>query len=379
MHPLAPTSLLRVALLLAIVPIAAPAGASTFDLDPNSGGWKIRIAGAPPLDTHRPGPGTASLTGGSPALIVDASVWTTMHKTWREPPLTSLFTGVPLLERIDWGVICTPARFGSGMCSPLWEDEITGPVPNPALEAGTGSIPNPVGPGMLTGWIGYGGIDGSVDARIVGGAHFPMDLALVGASNAAVDTWSIGGSLGGLTIEATLGPWVTDAITITGVTTNLVSAFQRDPPAIGVAFTLQLQSFEPVRTFLNSTWETANGFHPPFTYVAQWREWTFAQTVSGQPGTHAAALDPIPRSRLVLVHTVTVTSGGIEPSSLVSSTGSVSLVTPMRIDTSEAIANVVPGVLRLKFHFVPEPGTLLLLGLGIGGLCGVGLLRRRGA
>ena len=69
------------------------------------------------------------------------------------------------------------------------------------------------------------------------------------------------------------------------------------------------------------------------------------------------------------------------PASLTSSTaqvsGSVRLVTPIFISTNVGASSVVPAFGFLTLHFVPEPGTLLLLGGGIAALTGMG--RRRSA
>jgi hypothetical protein len=55
--------------------------------------------------------------------------------------------------------------------------------------------------------------------------------------------------------------------------------------------------------------------------------------------------------------------------------GVVSLVVPVFVSTSLPTFPVVPVFSRLTLHFIPEPGTLLLLGSGIAGLALVG--RRR--
>ncbi|HTY19566.1 MAG TPA: PEP-CTERM sorting domain-containing protein, partial [Myxococcota bacterium] len=60
------------------------------------------------------------------------------------------------------------------------------------------------------------------------------------------------------------------------------------------------------------------------------------------------------------------------PASLASSTanasGSIRLVTPVFVSTNISASAVVPVFGILDLHFVPEPGTLLLLGSGIAGL-----------
>ena len=55
--------------------------------------------------------------------------------------------------------------------------------------------------------------------------------------------------------------------------------------------------------------------------------------------------------------------------------GSVTLVTPVFISTNIGASAVLPSFATLTLNFVPEPGTLLLLGSGIAGLAALG--RRR--
>lgn len=57
--------------------------------------------------------------------------------------------------------------------------------------------------------------------------------------------------------------------------------------------------------------------------------------------------------------------------------GTVRLVTPIFISTNIAASSVIPAFGFLTLHFVPEPGTLLLLSGGIAALVGLG--RRRSA
>lgn len=64
------------------------------------------------------------------------------------------------------------------------------------------------------------------------------------------------------------------------------------------------------------------------------------------------------------------TSSTLQPS------GSIRLVTPIFISTNLAASATVPAFGILTLHFVPEPGTLALLGGGLAALVGAGSRRR---
>jgi len=72
------------------------------------------------------------------------------------------------------------------------------------------------------------------------------------------------------------------------------------------------------------------------------------------------------------VGTVSIQGFQHGPASVASSTatasGSIRLVTPIFVSTNISASAVVPVFGILDLHFVPEPGTLLLLGSGIAGL-----------
>ena len=85
-------------------------------------------------------------------------------------------------------------------------------------------------------------------------------------------------------------------------------------------------------------------------------------TASGAPWTAGTAS----------VGTVSVQGFQHGPASVASSTatasGSIRLVTPVFVSTNISASAIVPVFGILDLHFVPEPGTLLLLGSGIAGL-----------
>jgi hypothetical protein len=93
-------------------------------------------------------------------------------------------------------------------------------------------------------------------------------------------------------------------------------------------------------------------------------------TVIGAPWTEStAAVGTI--TQMGFVHgPATGTSTTAGPS------GVVRLVTPIFVSTNIPASSVVPAFGILTLHFVPEPGTLVLLGSGIAGLVMFGRSRR---
>jgi hypothetical protein len=93
-------------------------------------------------------------------------------------------------------------------------------------------------------------------------------------------------------------------------------------------------------------------------------------TVTGNPWTTGVAA----------VGTASVAGFAHGPASGTSSTaapsGVIRLVTPVLVSTNIGASAVVPTFGILTLHFVPEPGTLMLLGSGIAGLVALGRSRR---
>jgi hypothetical protein len=81
----------------------------------------------------------------------------------------------------------------------------------------------------------------------------------------------------------------------------------------------------------------------------------------------------------VSIGTITQMGGGAPNSSTGMASGTVSLVTPIFVSTNIGASAVVPVFGILNMHFVPEPGTLVLLGAGIAGLVSYGRTRNRKA
>ena len=74
----------------------------------------------------------------------------------------------------------------------------------------------------------------------------------------------------------------------------------------------------------------------------------------------------------VQIGTSTAAGGRAPASSTAMASGTVGLVTPVFVSTNIALSAVVPVFGFLNLHFVPEPGTLVLLGSGIAGLVAFG-------
>jgi hypothetical protein len=90
-------------------------------------------------------------------------------------------------------------------------------------------------------------------------------------------------------------------------------------------------------------------------------------TVVGAPWTSGTAV----------IGTVTAMGGGAPASATGAPSGVLTLVTPVFVSTNIAPSAVVPVFAILSMHFVPEPGTLVLLGSGIAGLVAFGRSRTR--
>jgi hypothetical protein len=251
-------------------------------------------------------------------MLVDASVWNTASLEVG----TSLFTGVPNLSNLVLTAI------------------------NPKLTATSDLVPstsfqNPVGPGLVDGWVGFAGLSGQVKVFALGGISVGVNLSKAGCCQVETGVIDIGIGL----INVTYGPWLigaSNSVTMTNLSTNVIQMPGRAlGEQTGIPFTLHPSSQEETRVFT-----TGLGFQT---------DNTVADTLQ--------------------IATVVIGGTSNFPSSA-NGTGTISMVTPLRISTG-VVAGTLPGSIRMKFSFVPEPGTLLLLVSGGIGLVLVGRSRLR--
>lgn len=187
------------------------------------------------------------------------------------------------------------------------------------------STPNPIGGGNIAGLGGYSGNTGAA-VLFAAGFEIPIPLGVLGAGG----TTSISPVLNNQ-IKLTGAPFGTEPVQITGISTNIL--FSPSRGTTGLAFTLNLTTVE-----LITAWEvTAAGVVQEATQL----------TVTGT-NTLASASQP----------------------------GMVTLVSPYRVSTGTLAGNIA-GAVYLKYVFVPEPGTMLLLVSGAVGLAVIGRKRMR--
>ena len=81
----------------------------------------------------------------------------------------------------------------------------------------------------------------------------------------------------------------------------------------------------------------------------------------------------------VAVGTLTAMGSAAPASGAGANSGMVTLVTPVFLSTNIGASAVIPAFGILSLHFVPEPGTLLLLASGVAGLAALGRRRMKRA
>ena len=185
-----------------------------------------------------------------------------------------------------------------------------------------------IGPGLG----GTGHLSGSLYLIALGGraVDFPLD-GIGGEAGGVITRTALG-----VTISNTYMPWVTRAAPITGITTNIISY----DGVTGAGITMRITPSQDVNSL-----STGGGF---------------VSTAGGLPLEY---------------HTVTISGDNQLQSASMS--GLLTIVSPIRINTTPAISGRVPAAAWLDIVFVPEPGTMLLLVTGAIGLVAIGRRRTR--
>lgn len=278
---------------------------------------------------------SASLSGGT--LNVEASLFSTAGLTLG----TTLLTNVALMQNLTLNVVnntgilspgfsATPSSAVPGGYAPgnPWGGNLTGPAKLSGSESLCGGGTGCLGGRNFT-------LNGSIVIAAAGGLSLPFPLDAVGRGG----TGSV--TLGGAPLAAIGGPWITGKARVTGLNTNVLFVAARGGQ-VGVGVTLNL-----------ATTETA-----------------VVVTTMGGLTTTVTATAP------VLSTEPTVTFTGTN-SITASGAGSVTLISPTKIDTGALALGNLPGVWRASFKFVPEPGTVLLLVSGAAGLAFIGRKRMK--
>jgi len=319
-------SKLGIVLVASAILFGGVAHSATFNADPDASRATIKLGSLAAVTMPRNGTGTASLTGTKPnfTLFVTGPVW----QTTGFGPGTSLFTGVPFISNLLL-TFTNPTLYATANSS----SSVPSTLRPKGVPYNNTTVANPVGPGNISDMVGFGRVQGRLLAPIsIGTIPASFDLSNAGAKPVATNTVKVG-TPALVTVDITMGPWFRDTITMTNLTTNYVQVPGRPTASLtGVAFTMNPTPNEDQRTF----------------------------TVGGNFVTS------FPGNALLVANSVRIGGTSNFPSTA-SGTGTISLVTPLRMVTGE-IAGTIPTVIRMKFSFVPEPHTFVLLMLGAAGL-----------
>jgi hypothetical protein len=307
---------------MALAMAASTAQASVFIATESQ--MQVQLAALPTIQVQGSWTGLATVSNGAGTghdVAVPAGIFTTAGNSAG----TSLLTGVALITNLT----LTADNLAGTFTSAFNALNPVGGSQTPTTPSSVSLCPS----GCLGGTQGF---TGQFVLGILGVAQVPFPLNVVG----------VGGQtnlpLGQGVIVATGGPFITGKMKITGVTTNVISMPGRGG-VTGVGVLLAPAATEEVKTFT-----TNGGF------------------ITSNPGGNLETL-------------ASVVVGGDSDLTSASAGGTVTLISPLRVNTGPLGVNNIPGVVteRLVFAAVPEPGTVLLLVSGAAGLVLIGRSRMR--
>jgi len=254
-------------------------------------------------------------------------------------------TGVALLVNMTLSASNNAATYTSNYASGVLSNNPVGgglTAANSNFSAGSDTL-------CATGCLGAGGtptagrFSGSIVLQTSLGVPVPFPLGAIGGGISTV-------TVAGGPIVATGAPWVTGKVQVTGITTNVISVPGRPGGAgpgggqTGVGVTMNLTTMEGQTAKVISV---GGGFL--------------------STGTTGAL--PLERNTVAFSGTNNLASSAVG--------GTVTMISPTRVDTGILGQGIIPGVFRQKFAFVPEPGTVLLLVSGAAGLVALGRKRMK--
>jgi hypothetical protein len=305
-----------------LLSVATTASASVFIATDSE--LQIQLAALPTIRVQGTWTGLATVSNGVGSghdMTDNAGIFVTIGNSVG----TSLLTGVALITNLT----LTESN-DSGSFTSMFS------TPNPM--GGNAATPTPSSSVLCPGGClgGTEGLTGQFVLGILGVAQLPFPLDVIGVGG------QVNVPLGQSILIATGAPFVTGKFKITGITTNVISMPGRGA-VTGVGVTLKPAGTEEVRTFT-----TNGGF-----------------VTSNTQGN----LETLPSVVMSGSNNITSASAG----------GTITLVSPMRIDTGDLNVGKIPGLVTKKFSFVavPEPGTVLLLVSGAAGLVMIGRSRMR--